>query len=620
MNRFPLSPSALLAAVSTGIDRTIGWSRLPVPLALPVLVGLRVALRAANLHALGGGTVTDPAVASRPGAVDARCRVRSVDGSGNDPTDPGMGAAGAVFGRNIPLADAFPEDDRMLRTPNPRLVSERLLARREFEPATTLNLLAGAWIQFEVHDWFAHRTTGVDPVVLPAPTGSVPTGHAACPMAHTAMAVRRTEPTADADPTDPPVYPNAESHWWDGSQIYGSTSDVADALRSGTGGKLRIDAAGLAPADVDDHLDFDGIAANFWVGLALLHSLFMREHNAICDRLAAAYPSMDDQQLYDIARLVNTALMAKIHTVDWTPAIIAHPTTVAAMRGNWFGILGERFGRLFGRITRGDLLQGIPGSSPTDHHGTPFSLTEEFVAVYRMHPLLPDRVTLRRLADDSTIDEVELPDLLLDRVRDRLAEVSMDDLFYSFGTGYAGALTLHNYPQHLRHLGRRDGNEIDLAAIDILRTRELGVPRYNEFRRHFRLNPIRSFEELTGGDQALAEEIRQVYADDLEQVDLLVGLFAEPKPKGFGFSDTAFRVFILMASRRLSSDRFFTTDFRSEVYTEVGMSWVRDNSMRSVLLRHFPALAPALAGVDNPFAPWPPTTTGSTSPSRKDSA
>jgi hypothetical protein len=41
-----------------------------------------------------------------------------------------------------------------------------------------------------------------------------------------------------------------------------------------------------------------------------------------------------------------------------------------------------------------------------------------------------------------------------------------------------------------------------------------------------------------------------------------VGMYAEPLPPGFGFSDTAFRVFILMASRRLKSDRFFTSDFR----------------------------------------------------------
>ena len=69
-----------------------------------------------------------------------------------------------------------------------------------------------------------------------------------------------------------------------------------------------------------------------------------------------------------------------------------------------------------------------------------------------------------------------------------------------------------------------------------------------------------SFEELTE-DPATAAELAAVYDGDIEKVDLTVGLFAEPPPAGFGFSDTAFRIFILMASRRLKSDRFFTTDF-----------------------------------------------------------
>ena len=82
-------------------------------------------------------------------------------------------------------------------------------------------------------------------------------------------------------------------------------------------------------------------------------------------------------------------------------------------------------------------------------------------------------------------------------------------------------------------------------------------------------------------------------------------LFAEPLPPGFGFSDTAFRIFILMASRRLKSDRFFTTDFTPRVYTQTGMNWIADNTFSTVLLRHAPALNSALARVDNAFAPWP---------------
>ena len=61
-------------------------------------------------------------------------------------------------------------------------------------------------------------------------------------------------------------------------------------------------------------------------------------------------------------------------------------------------------------------------------------------------------------------------------------------------------------------------------------------------------------------------------------------------PPGFGLSDTAFRVFILMASRRLKSDRFFTTDFTPEVYTQTGIDWVNKTKMKDVILRHYPEL------------------------------
>jgi hypothetical protein len=80
---------------------------------------------------------------------------------------------------------------------------------------------------------------------------------------------------------------------------------------------------------------------------------------------------------------------------------------------------------------------------------------------------------------------------------------------------------------------------------------------------------------------------------------------AEQPPKGFGFSDTAFRIFILMASRRLKSDRFFTNDFRPEVYTQVGFDWVNNTTMKDVLLRHYPELEPVIGDIERTFAPWP---------------
>jgi hypothetical protein len=72
-----------------------------------------------------------------------------------------------------------------------------------------------------------------------------------------------------------------------------------------------------------------------------------------------------------------------------------------------------------------------------------------------------------------------------------------------------GALTLFNYPTSLRKLKTTDvygrfeemHSEIDLAAVDIYRDRERGVQRYNDFRRGLNMNPVKDWEELTGGDK-----------------------------------------------------------------------------------------------------------------------
>ena len=53
-----------------------------------------------------------------------------------------------------------------------------------------------------------------------------------------------------------------------------------------------------------------------------MHTLFAREHNVVCDELAAEYPRWSDERIYNTARLIVSALIAKIHTVEWTPAIL----------------------------------------------------------------------------------------------------------------------------------------------------------------------------------------------------------------------------------------------------------------------------------------------------------
>lgn len=195
--------------------------------------------------------------------------------------------------------------------------------------------------------------------------------------------------------------------------------------------------------------------------------------------------------------------------------------------------------------------------------------------------------------------------------------LSFADAFYSFGINYPGAITSHNYPDFLRNLTTPDGiPNRDLGTVDILRDRERGVPRYNQFRRLLRLPAPKTFEELVGGvagsgqaakdRAALARDLEEVYNGDIEAVDALVGSHSEPVPEGFGFSDTAFRIFILMASRRLKSDRFIATQWNEETYTPEGLRWVQNSTMRDVLIRNLPELDHALPSPgNNMFAPWP---------------
>jgi hypothetical protein len=353
--------------------------------------------------------------------------------------------------------------------------------------------------------------------------------------------------------------------------------------------------------------DLTGFNTNWWIGLSLLHSLFALEHNAICERLHEVHPNWSDEDLFAHARLINAAVIAKIHTLEWTPAILDHPTVPIGLRTEWSGLARERgIFKLLALFSSPEIRNGIRNAK-TEQHGVPYSITEEFVAVYRMHTLLPDSMSFRSSAD-GRVEELTLRELIFGNARDVVGvnRFSMEDVAYSFGTQQAGAITLHNYPNALRELELPDGRSIDLAAVDIFRDRERGVPRYNEFRRLVGRRPAVSFADLVGREgraKGRDRELQRVYGD-LESVDLMVGLFTEPKPRGFGFSDTAFRIFLLMNSRRLQSDRFFTTDFTEEVYSKEGMKWLEERTMTRIMADHWPEVKRRMGSVKNPFHLW----------------
>ena len=140
------------------VNKFIAWHKLPSIVGALNLDALRVELRQYNLHdgyssgTLQGNQITEP-------ITDKRFEyVRNSDGKFNSTEMPLMGCAGMRFGRNFPRTLTPKPTEDELWNPSPRMLSERFMARKKFIPATTLNLLAAAWIQFQTHDWFFHES------------------------------------------------------------------------------------------------------------------------------------------------------------------------------------------------------------------------------------------------------------------------------------------------------------------------------------------------------------------------------------------------------------------------------------------------------------------------------
>ncbi len=587
--------SAGARSVFSLLNRRVSWHRLPVRLAVLNLDAYRHVLRAQNLIDTEPPEAPPQARTVPPPPTEESRSARTADGRDNDLSVPAMGAVGATFGRNL-KPDYRPD---LFNTPNPVTVSEQLLAREHFLPATSLNLLAAAWIQFQVHDWVNHarHPRGVDDIKVPMPGGRT-WQNTTDGKPENIMRIAANQALGVNPDGTQRLFANSASHWWDASEVYGSDAATIADLREGA--KLRLTDAGYLPQDTSGQ-EITGFNEGWWLGLSGLHTLFAREHNAVCDELRSHYRGWSDDRVYNVARLVVAALIAKIHTVEWTPAILATDAIDLGLKANWNGPPSNDWVTRLGIwLMDAHAGVGIPATTP-DHHGVPYSLTEDFVTVYRLHPLIPDDYRLMDHTDGRLLGTRTFDDIAGTAADDELRSLGLDNLLYSFGVAHPGAITLHNYPDALRTLVR-DGERTDLAVVDLVRTRRRGIPRYNDFREGLHKPRLRDFDELTSNPESV-RRMREVYRD-IDEVDTMVGLFAETPPEGFGFSDTAFRIFILMASRRLQSDRFLTVDFRPEIYSPVGMDWVNRNDFTSVILRHCPEVATLLPRGQSAFAPW----------------
>ena len=252
-------------------------------------------------------------------------------------------------------------------------------------------------------------------------------------------------------------------------------------------------------------------------------------------------------ELFDAARLVVSAEIAKIHTIEWTPQLLYNEPLYKGMNANWNGLLGtgdpdaskaladivaHGFGKsknatkesqwysvfasgpgIFGlgsKVPHYDITNPNDVNGGVNHFGSPFNFPEEFVTVYRLHPLVPDLIEYRDVSKDPNqiVQKVAVIETFEGKATDAMRSRGLANWGLSLGRQRLGLLALHNHPQFLQNirLPRLDTptQQIDIGALDLIRDREHGVPRFNEFRRQYGLRQLTSYDDFV--DQHLAAD------------------------------------------------------------------------------------------------------------------
>lgn len=283
----------------------------------------------------------------------------------------------------------------------------------------------------------------------------------------------------------------------DASNIYGSEASKTTELRSFEGGRLRVDELGNMPKAEDGFYAAGDVRANENIGLTSMHTLFVREHNRIADQLATDNPGWSDEQIFTEARRWVTGQLQAITVNEFLPVLLG----------------AEALGQYGGYQA-----------------GLDAQVSNSFAAAaYRFgHSMVSDDLTLRDEAgNESTIQLREAffrPDTF--------DAVGPDAIFRGLASNIAQAVdpeivdSLRNFVME----GPRSPR-LDLAALNIQRGRDHGLPSLNDARASLGLPRIESFDDPAFRD-GVGERLAQVY-DSPDQVDLWVGLLAEA-PQGQG--------------------------------------------------------------------------------------
>ena len=459
------------------------------------------------------------------------------------------------------------------------LVSPREISNTIFDQSELIPNSAGVsdwfwqWGQFLDHDLDLTPATSSESFNILVPTGDPefdPTNTGTEEISFTRSIFDFSTGTSTNNPRE---QINEITAYIDGSNIYGSDSQRAAALRTNDGsGKLKTSIGNngevLLPFNKDGLLNDDpfnrpanqlflagDIRANEQVGLTATHTLFVREHNRIAEEIGQQLDDSDaeivdlwDESglsrgdfIYEAARRIVGAEIQAITYNNFLPLLLGNNTlddysgydkTVDAGISNEFSTAAFRFGHTM--------------LSPTLQNGTAegLELRDSF-----FNPNLITTGGIDSLLQGLASQEAqEIDAMVIDDVRNFL-----------FGQPGAGGF--------------------DLVSLNIQRGRDHGIPSYTEVREELGLDPITNFADISS-DPDVQADLKAVYGS-VDQVDLWVGGLAEDHVNG-GLVGETFQVILLDQFTRLrEGDRFY---YENDQLLSVLAPDVDDTTLSDIIL------------------------------------
>jgi len=478
-------------------------------------------------------------------AATATAEDRAMNGMGNNPDDPTMGMAFTSLMRMMPVAyeDGIAEPAGADR-PNPREISNMVCDQAGASIINDRNLSDWVWQwgQFIDHDiTLSEFMLPVEPFDIPVPAGDPmfdpdATGTA---VVHLNRTVYDTNTGTDAD--NPRQQINQLTAFIDGSSVYGSDDERAAWLRTGVDGKLKTSAGNLLPfndgtqvnagpggaaSTSTDLFTAGDIRAGEQAALTAVHTLFMREHNRLCDEIIAEHPDWTDEEIYQRARKIVGALIQVITYHESLPALLG-PNAPDPADAKYDPTIDARIANIFanacyriGHTMLSPELMRLEEDGSEMIEG-PLALRDAFFDPTRITDEGGIEPLLRGLA---TQQMQEIDPMVVDDVRNFL-----------FGPPGSGGF--------------------DLASLNIQRGRDHGLPDYNTVRVSMGLARVDSFLEISS-DVNIRQRLAAVY-DNVDQIDPWVGGLAEDRLPGSSVGELITAVMVDQFTRLRDGDRFW---------------------------------------------------------------